>query len=150
VSKLRGKLELAMPDRHFIHTHQGFGYRFQPEPSRKASGPLAPSVGATRSRPRRRRQVRPSTRSSNRIPSRWTRAGEDLSPREQALLRQMHETNGLPLWTARTNLGWAEALAGRVDAGAQEHAANARKLSREGWRGRDRGDCRRRGMRWRP
>ena len=70
VSKLRGKLELAMPDRHFIHTHQGFGYRFQPEPSRKASGPLAPSVGATRSRPRRRRQVRPSTRSSNRIPSR--------------------------------------------------------------------------------
>lgn len=34
VSKLRGKLERAMPDRSFIHTHQGFGYRFQPEPSR--------------------------------------------------------------------------------------------------------------------
>jgi len=33
VSKLRGKLEAAMPDRHFIHTHQGFGYRFQPQPS---------------------------------------------------------------------------------------------------------------------
>jgi len=36
VSKLRGKLEAALPDRRFIHTHQGFGYRFQPEPSRDA------------------------------------------------------------------------------------------------------------------
>src|SRR5271166_4606757 len=36
VSKLRGKLEAAMPDRRFIHTHQGFGYRFQPEPAREA------------------------------------------------------------------------------------------------------------------
>jgi DNA-binding response OmpR family regulator len=34
VSKLRGKLESAMPDRRFIHTHPGFGYRFQPQPSR--------------------------------------------------------------------------------------------------------------------
>jgi DNA-binding response OmpR family regulator len=34
VSKLRGKLEEAMPDRRFIHTHPGFGYRFQPRPSR--------------------------------------------------------------------------------------------------------------------
>jgi DNA-binding response OmpR family regulator len=34
VSKLRGKLEAAMPDRRFIHTHPGFGYRFQPQPSR--------------------------------------------------------------------------------------------------------------------
>jgi DNA-binding response OmpR family regulator len=30
VSKLRTKLETAMPDRSFIHTHPGFGYRFQP------------------------------------------------------------------------------------------------------------------------
>jgi DNA-binding response OmpR family regulator len=37
VSKLRGKLEAALPDRRFIHTHQGFGYRFQPEPSREAA-----------------------------------------------------------------------------------------------------------------
>jgi DNA-binding response OmpR family regulator len=37
VSKLRGKLEAALPDRRFIHTHQGFGYRFQPEPSRSAA-----------------------------------------------------------------------------------------------------------------
>jgi DNA-binding winged helix-turn-helix (wHTH) protein len=34
VSKLRGKLEAAMPDRRFIHTHPGFGYRFQAEASR--------------------------------------------------------------------------------------------------------------------
>lgn len=34
VSKLRGKLEQALPDRRFIHTHAGFGYRFQPQPSR--------------------------------------------------------------------------------------------------------------------
>jgi DNA-binding response OmpR family regulator len=32
VSKLRGNLEAAMPDRRFIHTHPGFGYRFQPQP----------------------------------------------------------------------------------------------------------------------
>jgi DNA-binding response OmpR family regulator len=43
VSKLRGKLELALPDRRFIHTHQGFGYRFQPEPSRE--GVLAQTNG---------------------------------------------------------------------------------------------------------
>jgi DNA-binding response OmpR family regulator len=35
VSKLRGKLELAMPGRRFIHTHHGFGYRFQPEAARE-------------------------------------------------------------------------------------------------------------------
>jgi DNA-binding response OmpR family regulator len=34
VSKLRSKLEAAMPDRRFIHTHPGFGYRFQAEASR--------------------------------------------------------------------------------------------------------------------
>jgi DNA-binding response OmpR family regulator len=34
VSKLRSKLEAALPDRRFIHTHPGFGYRFQPELSR--------------------------------------------------------------------------------------------------------------------
>jgi DNA-binding response OmpR family regulator len=42
VSKLRCKLEAALPDRRFIHTHPGFGYRFQPQPSRdvhmKATG----------------------------------------------------------------------------------------------------------------
>jgi DNA-binding response OmpR family regulator len=34
VSKLRNKLEAALPDRRFIHTHPGFGYRFQPQHSR--------------------------------------------------------------------------------------------------------------------
>jgi DNA-binding response OmpR family regulator len=38
VSKLRTKLEAAMPDRRFIHTHPGFGYRFQPQPARENSG----------------------------------------------------------------------------------------------------------------
>ncbi len=39
VSKLRGKLEAAMPDRRFIHTHPGFGYRFQPQPSTREPAP---------------------------------------------------------------------------------------------------------------
>ena len=56
VSKLRGKLEGAMPDRRFIHTHPGFGYRFQPEPSRDAAAgtaaasPDAGTAGGKRSR----------------------------------------------------------------------------------------------------
>ena len=33
VHKVRVKLESALPGRHFIHTHVGFGYRFSPEPS---------------------------------------------------------------------------------------------------------------------
>ena len=36
ISKLRSKLEKAMPDRRYIHTHPGFGYRFQPQPSPRA------------------------------------------------------------------------------------------------------------------
>jgi DNA-binding response OmpR family regulator len=35
VSKLRAKLEAAAPGRQFIHTHPGFGYRFQPEALRE-------------------------------------------------------------------------------------------------------------------
>ena len=31
VAKLRLKLEEALPDARFIHTHFGFGYRFAPE-----------------------------------------------------------------------------------------------------------------------
>jgi len=37
VSKLRGKLEAAAPQRTFIHTHPGFGYRFQPQASKGAT-----------------------------------------------------------------------------------------------------------------
>lgn len=33
VRKLRSKLEDALPDQTFIHTHFGFGYRFHQEPS---------------------------------------------------------------------------------------------------------------------
>src|SRR3954467_8006211 len=32
VHKLRVKLEDAVPGTRFIHTHVGFGYRFEPEP----------------------------------------------------------------------------------------------------------------------
>ena len=32
VSKLRAKLEHAVPTRRYIHTHPSFGYRFQSEP----------------------------------------------------------------------------------------------------------------------
>jgi len=34
VGKLRQKLEAAAPDWRYIHTHFGFGYRFDAEPSR--------------------------------------------------------------------------------------------------------------------
>jgi DNA-binding response OmpR family regulator len=33
VHKLRIKLEKALPDWRFVHTHVGFGYRFSSEPS---------------------------------------------------------------------------------------------------------------------
>ena len=33
VHKLRAKLEAALPEHRFIHTHVGFGYRFAPERS---------------------------------------------------------------------------------------------------------------------
>jgi DNA-binding response OmpR family regulator len=39
VSKVRGKLEAALPDRRFIHTHPGFGYRFQPQSSPDGAPP---------------------------------------------------------------------------------------------------------------
>jgi DNA-binding response OmpR family regulator len=35
VHKLRSKLASALPEWRFIHTHFGFGYRFQPEPSQR-------------------------------------------------------------------------------------------------------------------
>ena len=34
IHKLRVKLEQALPDSRYIHTHVGFGYRFAPERSR--------------------------------------------------------------------------------------------------------------------
>ncbi len=45
---------------------------------------------------------------------------------------EFHETNDMPLWTARGLLGWAEALARRGDpSGAQEHATRALELSQQ-------------------
>jgi len=35
VHKLRSKLAVALPEWRFIHTHFGFGYRFQPEPPQR-------------------------------------------------------------------------------------------------------------------
>jgi DNA-binding response OmpR family regulator len=37
IGKLRQKLDDALPGRRFIHTHFGFGYRFQPERAFTAS-----------------------------------------------------------------------------------------------------------------
>ena len=39
VHKLRVKLEHALPQRAFIHTHVGFGYRFSPELSHAFHNP---------------------------------------------------------------------------------------------------------------
>jgi DNA-binding response OmpR family regulator len=47
VSKLRAKLERAMPDRRFIHTHPGFGYRFQAQPTREAAADVAGAESAS-------------------------------------------------------------------------------------------------------
>jgi DNA-binding response OmpR family regulator len=51
VSKLRGKLEAAVPDRSFIHTHPGFGYRFQPEPAHTVGPRHARSAPAAAPKP---------------------------------------------------------------------------------------------------
>jgi hypothetical protein len=48
------------------------------------------------------------------------------------LASEFHEANALPMWAARTHLGWAEALVSRGDSDlAQEEAARALELSRE-------------------
>jgi DNA-binding response OmpR family regulator len=61
VSKLRGKLEAAMPHHSFIHTHPGFGYRFQPQSTRESAGGRA---GARKS------ASKPNARSDAKSPSR--------------------------------------------------------------------------------
>jgi len=38
VGKVRHKLEDALPEQRFIHTHFGFGYRFAPEPNGEPHG----------------------------------------------------------------------------------------------------------------
>jgi DNA-binding response OmpR family regulator len=49
VSKLRAKLEAAAPARQYIHTHPGFGYRFQSQLAREGEnggGDPAPDPSA--------------------------------------------------------------------------------------------------------
>jgi hypothetical protein len=41
-----------MPDRRFIHTHPGFGYRFQPQPSHEQANAPLTSSGEGDDRPR--------------------------------------------------------------------------------------------------
>jgi DNA-binding response OmpR family regulator len=57
VSKLRAKLEHAVPERRYIHTHPSFGYRFQPQAASssdshgaqpRASAPGGPLEGQER------------------------------------------------------------------------------------------------------
>jgi DNA-binding response OmpR family regulator len=47
VHKLRSKLAHALPEWRFIHTHFGFGYRFEPEPSHRTAA-TAPTHHWTR------------------------------------------------------------------------------------------------------
>ncbi len=53
VSKLRAKLEQAVPGRRYIHTHPSFGYRFQsePVPSSGERSPVGVAAGAPPARP---------------------------------------------------------------------------------------------------
>jgi tetratricopeptide (TPR) repeat protein len=45
---------------------------------------------------------------------------------------EFHEANDIPLWAARSRLGWAQALAERGDCrGVREHATRALELSQE-------------------
>jgi hypothetical protein len=50
VHKLRVKLETALPEWRFIHTHVGFGYRFAAEPlnSQQRVGAAAASTALSR------------------------------------------------------------------------------------------------------
>ena len=64
VSKLRTKLEAAMPDRRFIHTHPGFGYRFQPQPL--PAGGQAPRSASSHTASRQRQPSRNPPPSSSR------------------------------------------------------------------------------------
>jgi class 3 adenylate cyclase len=57
---------------------------------------------------------------------------DDEADEHFAFACRFHDDNGLRLWSARSHLGWAEALAVRGErAEAQEHARRALELSRE-------------------
>ena len=60
-----------------------------------------------------------------------TRAAYDEADEHFGFASRFHDEHGLELWSARTQLGWAESLAARGDrAGAQERAAHALALAR--------------------
>ena len=44
VHKVRAKLETALPEWRFIHTHVGFGYRFSAEPAPRGPRGLHPTT----------------------------------------------------------------------------------------------------------
>jgi class 3 adenylate cyclase len=54
---------------------------------------------------------------------------DDEADGHLAFACRFHDENGLGLWSARSHLGWAEALAARGDARAQEHARRALELA---------------------
>jgi DNA-binding winged helix-turn-helix (wHTH) protein len=83
VSKLRGKLEAAMPDRRFIHTHPGFGYRFQPQPARAGGNGMPTQIEPTHPTP-----AIPVTGESD---ARTEDTAEDTAPDEiRELSRNVH------------------------------------------------------------
>ena len=56
---------------------------------------------------------------------------DDEADEHFAFACRFHDDNGLRLWSARSHLGWAEALAARGErAQAQEHAQRALELAR--------------------
>ena len=55
---------------------------------------------------------------------------DDEADEHLAFACRFHDENGMGLWSARSHLGWAEALAARGDAQAQEHARRALELAR--------------------
>ena len=77
VRKVRQKLERASPDWHYIHTHFGVGYRFDPEPRR---GRTRTSRHARMTRPRSSPASRSTTKSSAAKSARRTRTWSRASP----------------------------------------------------------------------
>jgi hypothetical protein len=61
-----------------------------------------------------------------------TRGRDEQADTDFAFACEFHRRHGLRLWEARSELGWAEALATRGEAErACEHASRALELSRE-------------------
>ena len=85
VSKLRNKLEAALPDRQFIHTHPGFGYRFQPQPSQDVH------MGATRPLKRLSAPVGSQRRVAAHDVVRSAEAGRRVRRQRQSIQRRLSD-----------------------------------------------------------